>query len=199
MRNSCEKDCILDFPPVLTKKDMVRRYKAGEFGNASPTWNTLAQFEEYAFPSFGEIVKGSFHLRSRIAGGATHYNMTPLEIAMTWRHGVDDKSQWYVSEMAPHEHGTIQGEVQQGPEGLMLFYASAKLPMRDALRAEGRQVYGIMALGLLKQYMCARSYDWMMILLERYPGHVVEFTSFSVEWGTLPGYNTVYWEVRGGY
>ena len=55
---------------------------------------------------------------------------------------------------------------------------------------------GIMALALLRRYLCPNSYDWMMTLLDRYPDHIVEFNTYSVNWGVLPGFNTAFWEVR---
>ena len=33
--------------PVLSKRDMVTRYRMGEFGNHSPTWNTPDEYWEY--------------------------------------------------------------------------------------------------------------------------------------------------------
>lgn len=177
------------FPPVLTKRDGVARYKAGEFGNASPTYNNRWELNNQ-----GSCAR-KYHLRNKVTGGETFYNLDFFECFHLWAKA-PDPDQWYCSEMAPHDQGTIQGEVMQGPEGIELFYATAKIPMRDALRLEGQRVQGMLALGLLKTYLCPRSYDWMMVLLERYPSHVIEFTSFTCEWGTLAGYNTIIWEIR---
>jgi hypothetical protein len=106
------------------------------------------------------------------------------------------ESSLYISAMAPHEHGTIQGEVQRTEHGLALLCTFATLPMREALAIHSAQLYGLHALMRLRTYLCANSYDWMMYLLDTYEGHVIEFTSFSRFWGTVPRMNTVFWEVR---
>lgn len=182
----------LTFKPVLTKKDFVIRYKAGEFGNASPTWDSFTEFNDLHLYQSDVL----FHLRNRVAGGVTHYNQTWPEAAMLW-FGKKDWGQWYVSEMAPHHLNLIQGEVMQGTRGLELFYSTVNnLPMRDALAAKSHSTHSIMAGSLLRHYLCPNSYEWMQELLTRYPGHVVEFSTFSRCWGTLPRFNTIFWEVR---
>jgi hypothetical protein len=98
--------------------------------------------------------------------------------------------------MCPTEKTVLQGEVQQSIAHLDLYYSTVAKPMRDALKKEAHQASGVAALVLLKGSLNARSYEWLMYLLEAYPDHVVEFSAFSVEWGTVPGYNTCYWEVR---
>jgi hypothetical protein len=103
---------------------------------------------------------------------------------------------YYCSAMAPHGRGTIQGEVQQTERGLSLLAFSADITMRDAMARHGVELHGILAVHLLKMNMCPKSYDWLQFLLDAYPLHAVEFTCFDCNWGTLPGFNTVFWEVR---
>jgi hypothetical protein len=104
--------------------------------------------------------------------------------------------------MAPHQYNLIQGEVQRGIFGLDLYYSLiVGKPMREALAEDARSVSGLQAKVIIDYFLCPNSCEWMKVLLDRYqePSHVVEFTTLSVEWGTLPGYNTLFWEVRGGY
>lgn len=184
------------YPPVLSKRDFVRRYGKGEFGNASPTWYDLDSFIGYAGIAFGNGPSfGSYHLRNRVAGGSTYYNLSWSATVARWS-GQKDKRQWYVSEMAPTEETLIQGEVLETERGLTLLYSTVAKPMREALAESSQSVSGILAVSLLRSFLCPNSYDWLMILLERYPFHVVEFSTYSTEWGTLPNFNTVYWEVR---
>lgn len=183
-------DCdIREYPPILTKQQFVREYKKGTFGNRAPTWDTLDQFLGSGYRG------GLLHLRSRIAGGETYYNLTEEALIAKWLRVSNPKS-WYCSAMAPHHKGLIQGEVQQGIKGLELYYAPALVPMREALAKEGKQVYGSLAVRLLKENLCPNSWEWLNVLLDRYPEHVIEFSSFSVCWGTLPKFNTVVWECR---
>lgn len=176
------------YPPVLTKRDFTRRYAAGEFGNASPTWHDPVEFGSQVRP-------GLFHLRNRVAGGATHYDL-PWRTAYSLWLSMEDPTGWYVSGMAPTEGTLIQGEVMTTPRGLYLYYTTVAKPMRAALAERAESVEGIIALSLLRFYLCPNSYEWLSVLLERYPGHVVEFSTYDREWGTIPGFNTVYWEVR---
>lgn len=181
-------------PPVLIKRDFVERYAAGEFGNASPTWNTLKEFLATKPREDGTL----YHVRSRIAGGKTYYNHSLVGVKVVW----GDLEEWgqsrdfYISAMCPTERTKIQGEVLRGIRGLELTYSTVAKPMRDALKEETLYASGLRAVMLLKARMNRASWEWLDFLLETYPDHVVEFTTFDTNWGTIPGYNTVFWEVR---
>lgn len=189
--------------PVLTKSDFVRRYNAGEFGNHSPTWGTFKEFERFTkekYPTVSAVAhtQDKYHLRNRVSGGTTHYDLNPRIAYGEWFSFVlkrEDK-QWYCSQMAPTDKTILQGEVQRTYRGLELFYSTVRKPMRDSLREGGKQVYGISADLILKSYLPPNDHDWLMGLLDRYPDHVVEFSTYSVEFGTVPGFKTCYWEVR---
>lgn len=174
--------------PVLTKRDMVVRYQTGEFGNRAPTWDTP---EELAKSGYHDLV----HLRNRVAGGETFYNLQPFMALDSWKLKANPRN-WYCSAMAPHEYNLVQGEVQRGPGGLLLYYSTARfVPMREALRT-ARQVVGLSVKLILDAYLNDLSRQWLDYLLETYEDHVIEFSAFSVCWGTVPGHNTVIWEVR---
>ena len=179
--------------PVKTKTDFVRRYAAGEFGNASPTWQNAKEFEASDYD-------GLCHIRNRVAGGATWYNLKPDLVPKMWRgievDGLYQVSQLYISAMAPTEKTLIQGEVMRTHLGLEMFYSFVKKPMRDALKEGGVTARGVSVIVLLKHFMNTASYEWLNVLLDRYPDHVVEFSVYDCEWGTVSGYNTVFWEVR---
>lgn len=179
--------------PVKNKTDFVRRYKAGEFGNAGPTWESYDAWwnENRAFDH------RKYHLRNRIPGGRTFYNLEGWKLATWGVVGWVRDPNWYVSGMAPHDRGTIQGEVSRTPMGLTLSYGSALQPMRDMIQSGGLSlVSGVQAKMLLQSNMNTNSWEWLQYLLDEYKDHVIEFTCFSVCWGTIPGYNTVFWEVR---
>jgi len=181
------------FPPVTTKLDFVRRYNLGEFGNAGPTWESVSVFLDdfkFEFPPS----KSLFHLRNKIIGGDTHYNQTFESIRL--RYSEESLETFYVSEMAPTKDTLIQGEVALSSKGLLVTYSSIALPMRDALAKQSNYVHGIFARCLLDTYLCPNSQDWLRELLDRYPDHVIEFSTYSSYWGTLPNFNTVFWEVR---
>jgi len=184
--------------PVLTKADFVRRYELGEFGNHSPTWKNVLQFIYDS--SVNPKGRRLFHLRNRIVGGPTYYNLTADELVALVANlrGLDpeDVKNFYISEMCPTEKTVLQGEVCLGCWGYNLTYTRVAKPMRDALCEECWFAKGLVAKQVLEGSLCPNSLNWLNYLLEEYPDHVVEFSTFSVDWGTLPSFNTVFWEVR---
>ena len=183
------------YPPILNKRQFVREYSRGTFGNRAPTWNNLAEFQVSRF-------MGLVHIRNRVAGGPTWYNIPYKEVAKEWykliKSGIKADS-LYISGMAPHHLGTLQGEVMRSTDYLTLRYNTQKLPMREGFSIEDKQVTGTTAVAMLRYYMNDLSWEWLNVLFERYPEHVIEFSCFDTCWGSLPRYNTLYWEVRGGY
>jgi hypothetical protein len=179
--------------PVLTKKDMVRRYRMNEFGNHSPTWETCAEFVQHRHVDPEQLC----HLRNRTAGGPTYYNVRYCDIPTLW-HKQANMGNWYCSFMCPHEYNLIQGEVQQGIFGLDLHYSLiVGKPMREALAEDARNAFGLRAKGIMEFFLKnPNDLEWLYELLRKFPDHVVEFTTLSIQWGTLPGYSTLFWEVR---
>lgn len=179
--------------PVKTKQDFVRRYQLGEFGNRSPTW------EANEWLRIGQVVKSNtlFHLRNKAIGGKTYYNLMPSDLySSLCAIPENERHNWYVSEMAPTDKTLVQGEVSRTSEGLYFRYTTEKLPMREALEKSQCHAYGIMAKSLLQKYLCPKSYEWLSYLLDTYEDHIVELSAYSVFWGTVPGHNAVFWEVR---
>ena len=178
------------FGPVLNKRDFVRRYKNGEFGNAAPTWSSVFAFKE-AHKTEWPKQEQLFHLRSKKPGGSTYYNLTFHQLCK--QKNVDD---YYVSAMAPTQKTLIQGELRQSIRHLEVRYTTVKKPMRDAFKVEDNTIFGLQAKAVVSNCLDANSQDWIEVLLDRYPNHIIEFSTYSTQWGTLPGYNTVFWEVR---
>lgn len=188
--------------PVNTKRDFVERYKRGEFGNCSPTWETLEDFSASGY-------RGLVHLRNRVAGGPTWYNVPHDEVKAVFDrvthyanpvenpNGAVPPTDLYFSGMAPTAKTLVQGEVMLSDQGWYFNHSFVKKPMRDALREQSLHAEGIMAVHLLKSNLCPNSWDWLNVLLDRYPGHIVEVSAYGEQWGTLaPLYNTCFWEVR---
>lgn len=190
--------------PVLTKRDFVQRFNRGEFGNRTLTWDRIGDVS--AALQAGTIAETDLiHIRNRIAGGRTWYNVVAKYLDDVYRTEVLasglQPSQVYFAQMAPTARTLIQGEIQQADvndsrHGLELLYSPVKKPMRDALAESSCFVTGIIAKEILRHYLDPTSYDWMNVLLERYPGHVLEFSTFDCCFGTVPRCNTIWWEVR---
>lgn len=186
----------MEFKPVLTKKDFVRRYEANEFGNRSPTWNNLEEMEKEQVLECASN-EDLYHVRNRVAGGETWYNVQANDLANVWRAACNNlgSQNLYISQMAPTHRTTIQGEISYIDGKLSLYGTTVKLPMRDALKQCSWTVYGLVAVSLLRRYMDEYSYEWVQHLLDSYPDHVVEFSCYNRKFGTL-NLNTVIWEVR---
>lgn len=183
---------------VKSKRDFVRRFQTGEFGNKLATWQDLTDF----CLNTNRKTRKLFHLRNRVAGGDTYYNLTRKQLVAKWKE-VQAPASYYASEMCDHSKNLLQGEVMEclpgTGVGLYLFCSTAVgVPMRQALTdLESVQHYtGMMATQVLRKNLNDNSFRWLMYLLETYPGHVVEFTALSRQCGVLPGYNTLFWEVR---
>jgi hypothetical protein len=174
--------------PVTSKSQFVKRYKSGEFGNASPTWDSVSLFlnDKSKFDN-----SQLFHLRNKTTGGKTWYNLKRSEIKTIVVDG-----DYYVSSMAPSDKTVIQGEIRRSVNHYDLTFNQVKLPMRDAFKVSQKYQKGLSALLLLKKYLDWNSFDWLQYLLNTYENHTVEFSTYSIEWGTLPNFNTVFWEVR---
>tara|TARA_Y100000361_G_scaffold36089_1_gene30612 strand:- start:54447 stop:55037 length:591 start_codon:yes stop_codon:yes gene_type:complete len=178
------------YSPVLNKRDFVKRYKKGEFGNAAPTWSSVTAFKKaYAleWPTKDQL----FHLRSKEPGGPTYYNLTFKKLLSK-----KNTENYYVSAMAPTAKTIIQGEIRQSIKHLELRYTTVKKPMRDAFKVEDKTIFGLQVNYVVSSCLDANSQDWLFVLLDRYPNHIIEFSTYSTQWGTVPGYNTVFWEVR---
>ena len=192
--------------PVTSKRDFVRRYALGEFGNASPTWTNISDFREHLYSlneSSPTRLTGElrFSLRSSVPSDKTQYDLPYWTCLDNWANLlISGAKGWYASEMAPTPRTVIQGEVCRTVDGLCFFYSTGLYTMKEGLRKNGQQAVGVFAKSLLEYYLPVRDYEWLMYLLdEAYPDHVVEFTTYSCCWGTVPGFKTVYWEVRHGY
>ena len=179
-----------------TKPEFVRRYKAGEFGNRPRTWNTLEQFKKWCWRDNNpdEVVVGkTFHLRNKKAGGKTSYHLGAVRLCQYWKR-MPNPSSWYASEMAPHHCNVIQGEATLEPCGLFLTYNTERdVTMREAMTRPSYAT-GLKARTLL-QRLCLRGQEWLWHLLDTYDQSVVEFSSFSTQYG-IEDMRTVFWEVR---
>lgn len=192
--------------PVKSKKDFVKRFLANEFGNRGPNWETYEEWKEHQIVNSREYKPTEsvefelpmYHVRSKTPGGPTFYNLRSWHVKSTIdNHQRDLKDGYYLAEMAPHEYNLIQGEVCRTHRGLELYFSRVKdVPMRMALSTRSETRMGLRADHTLRTYLCPNSYEWLMYLLDEYDGHTIEFSTFSRNWGTLPGYNTVFWEIR---
>jgi hypothetical protein len=68
--------------------------------------------------------------------------------------------------------------------------------MRDALKKQRLDAYGIAANEMIKHYMTPSSYEDFKAIVDLYPEHVVELSIYSICLGNISGRNSIIWEVR---
>ncbi len=115
--------------------------------------------------------------------------------------GISQNSMKFNQSM-PDEHLTIQGELLKNHEGINLLYTHIPKPMNIALKEQTFHAHGLKAELILKHFLWPSSYEEIISLLDFFShedsssSSVIEFSSYSIPVGHLPGRNTVIWEVR---
>lgn len=173
-------------PPVTSRADMTRRLRAGEFGNTFPFWTDLRDW-----PATPDTLWGVQH--TIIAGfPGTRLNV-PTEgvIPLIERHfgGVG----YRISPMVPAGSVQWEGDVWRGG------CSGNVVPEPGSWRTHmlrPRLWEGSAAVCLLSSLLNPNSYDDLQTLFDAYPDHIVEVSVLDRCLGTVPGRNTVVWEVR---
>ena len=68
--------------------------------------------------------------------------------------------------------------------------------MREALAEQFEVVVGLQADQMLRREMTPSSYEDWRLLLDKYPGHVLEVSIYGCCLGDIPSRNALVWEVR---
>ena len=174
--------------PVNTKSNFVKRFTAGEFGNRTPIWNSLEEFQQ---SRQYKQQKNLYCLRSYKPSDQTLYQQTREEIERAY-----NPEKHYITQRAPPKGVVIQGEVIYNHKGLVGFVSFVKDTMKPSLAAGGFELTGLELLQTLRRYMDISSYEWLQHLINSYPGHTIEFSVFVKYIGNIPRRNTIFWEVR---
>jgi len=178
------------FSPITTKARMYELLNAGVLGNTTRSWSSIESFlaEDYQ-PSPNE--SGLYALRSLVPGGKCVYRIPAEELS---GYATQFSGGYNLSPMQRDNHLILQGELTLC-HGFEAYVSRTQKPMREALAKSGTQLSGIRAVLEVKGAMDGNSWDWLNELLDRYPGHVVEFSTYSGSAGVL-GWNTLTWETR---
>ena len=188
--------------PVLNKKENYRLWQSGAFGNKLRAWRTVDEWRESGYD-------GLVALRTLLSVGGSGpcaYDVSPDQVGRVcdyWRILGVPVASIMVNEMGPRGE-ILQGEyfngITIGENGDTLwgdfFYSTTPKPMRDALRLDGTETYGLRADFLIRNAMTPASYeDWQQLLTD-YPDHVLEVSIYDRCLGDLPHRNALVWEVR---
>lgn len=182
--------------PITSKKRMYELLTAGALGNTLPAWFDLDEWQadpdamQHRLWGIRSLQSGNKHMkldvpRDEVPRYVREYhsgvaNITPM---------IDEWSIFRCEVV----------ETKFEPFGLRVFGTDAcarTLKWREALRETGREWLGVQAVEVLRRYLSANDYDDVCLLLDRYPGHVIEMTVCDREVGKIPGRRAVIWEVR---
>jgi hypothetical protein len=200
--------------PVASKQDFYRRLRAGEFDvNDNHRWYDVLQWSadrpwlradwnvkrttqllgQNLFSTYDYCNLPVFAIQSiGKPGGRCDYNVPVTEVVglvAEWR------TPYSISPMLPDDYIVCQGEVWDTVGGLYLHSSSAKVPMRQALKEAPEHRSGLTAKVYLQTVLPSADYEDMMTLLDRYPGHVVEFGVYGCDVGVRKR-RMITWEVR---
>jgi hypothetical protein len=183
--------------PIYTKHENFRRWRAGDFGNKLRAWRTIEEWRASGFA--GKVVLRALLDRP---GGPCRYNLHPDEVERTAAYWIAEglaPAAIMVNEAAPDSAAILQGEYLNdvvGGKTRYFFYSKVAAHMRVALGEQPRHSTGLATEMLLRAAMTPSSYaDWC-VLLDEYPGHVLEVSVYSHCVGDIPGRNALVWEVR---
>ena len=180
------------------KEQSVVLYSQGAFGNRLRQWDTLSDLDRDGF-QYPIVIR----YRHPLGGGGPCYYHIQRDQVPSILEEIQSNG-WnldyvYFNEGAPDHKAILQGELRQYDDGsFVLFYNTLPTHMRDALaHPSAREVEGRLGiLDRLRRAMSPSSYSDMECLLEMYPGHVIEFTTYSCFIGNLKGRNTIFWDCR---
>lgn len=180
---------------ILSKRDGARLFMQGQFGNRIRQWDTPDDLMLSDYPGEAPV---TIRARAAHGGGPCLYDIPKCRIMdalCRYPFRKLPRELLYFNETLRKSTVTMQGEVAEFPGGWYLRYSTLPDHMRPALAQEPREARGLRAMAIAEHFMDARSYQCLRDLMEKFPGHVVEFTCASEPIGDLR-WNSIIWEVR---
>lgn len=173
---------------ITTKEHMYRLLMNGRFGNYVRSWRTIADIQLSGYT-------GHVSLRSLEINNPVRLYHVPMELLVTTIFELPDSQKHaglMFSESPDDTYRLIQGEY----DGINFTYSFINAPMRLAFDQQRLHANRLQAHWLLKAHMTAGDRDWLEQLLVDFPNSTVEFSCFKRPIGTVPGSQTIFWEVR---
>lgn len=179
---------------ISNKTQSMRLFTNGCFGNKLKIWHSFEELKNNP-PSQNVVVmryKG-------LGNGFCQYdvNIKDVEKVMkNWMSKGAERNKIFFNETADDTKLLIQGEIMELPEGLYMIYSTLKEKMRTAIAKDPHHCIGLKVKMMLQYYLFPSSYEDLMILLEEYPNHAVEFSAWNMCVGDNQNRNAIVWEVR---
>ena len=178
--------------PIRNREQYFDLWGRDALGNHLRIWNTVEEIPD----SISEVMVREVNPN----GGGGLVNVTKVATLRKRR-----PSQRVVyNELAPDHLATMQAYIRK--EGGVVYLeakltARGRLPtrpqrMRQAIR-QAKCYEGLQALHIVRNQVSPRDYEDIVELLDAYPGHVLEFTSYACPVGWVKHSNVIYWELRG--
>lgn len=180
---------------IANKREAVRLFSLGYFGNMVRQWDTFEQLMKDLFQ--GNIVIRQKE-RQRGGRGVTIYDVPKDEVSLRIdslrRRGVKPSTLYFNEAIIPSTV-IFQGEIIRNVGGLYLLYSTLPAHMHDALLKEPKHAFGLKVKLLMERYLCYEGLICIFDFLERFVDHVIEFTCCSQALGNL-SWRTIIWECR---
>lgn len=178
---------------IRTKKEFFRLASAGLLGNQMPSWPD-------AESAIRDGHTGEVMVRCKEPDSPLMRPNVPVRDAERvigeFVASGKPRGQFYLTWMSPYVGRLLNAEAWRAPGGLYLNYSRSQTHLRDALDHDGHHAEGLRAVLILQGACDPNSMDDLRGIWERYPDAVIELTAFDRQIGSLPGRNTVVWEVR---
>lgn len=182
---------------ISRKHQAIELVLAGGFGNKLRFWRNIEDLWQSGYT-------GKVSIRTLIGGnGKCKYACELHQIESTVKSWKLNPNLVYFNEDAPDESLVIQGEflnelvsIDSRVYNGTFVYSMEKTKMRTAIRANPSVAYGYKALNLIRSNMTPSSWSDFEMLLDQYPGHVLELSIYSKCLGDIPGRNALVWEIR---
>jgi hypothetical protein len=180
---------------INNKHQSIKLFSDGCFGNRLRYWDSIEELKKN--PPLENIVVMRY--RGDWGGGFCKYDVPLNEVESVikeWESKGADKNKIFFNETADQSKLLIQGELMEISGQLYFLYSQLKEKMRIALRKDPNHAIGLKVKMLLKGFLTPSSYDDLFTLLDTYPNHVIEFSTWSVCVGDNQNRNTIIWEIR---
>lgn len=198
LSRKAEKKPMIQMPEkhvvVSSKQQMYQMLSAGLFGNTTKQWYDVATWKAEA-PEYHY-----WGVRTLQPGGPCRLFCPCDEVEVTCRQPTFVAAGINISMMIDTiTNVTLWAEVYESDTGLVVYgmeYPPKKGSWRLLMPSQGRHWYGLEAKMLLRKHLWPSSLSDLEELLEKYDGHVVEFSACEDAVGVLKDRNGVVWEVR---
>jgi len=178
---------------ISNKKEFYELYNAGLLGNRALAWNT--HDELLASDWRGDIcIRGVNIPRNQVRYNIP-FEKVPEEIKDLESKGIPKEILRFNQSM-PDQDLVMQGEAAYLLHGWELTYTTVKTPMNKAFEKERLVARGLAVKLMLESTMDPSSFEDLKALFDLYPESIVEFSTYRIAIGNIPGRNTVFWEVR---